>query len=749
MDDRQAFGDWLRRERRRAGLTQEDLAERSGLSVRAISDLERGRTRKPYPSSVQLLTTALGLPADAAEWVARQRIDRIGGAAPAQLPSSVRHFTGRLRELKILSGLLTQATEHGGTVVISAIDGTAGIGKTALAVHWAHLNADRFPDGQLYVNLRGFDPMGEPLDAHTVVQGFLDSLGVPAARVPADLDTRVALYRSTLAHRRVLILLDNAKDADQIRPLLPGAEGCVVLVTSRNQLAGLVAVEGAHPVTLDLLAADEAHELLNRRLGAERIARDERAADELVELCARLPLALNIAAARAVIDPDLPLAAVVAELRDTRRRLDLLSTGDTSADVRAVLSWSYRALDAGSARVFRLISQAPGADVDAQAVAALVAAPADVVESALGTLVDANLLHRSGAGRYRFHDLLRVYAAEQAELLEPRAELDAGVRRLLVWYLRAAVDAAHIISPDRRLPSLDGLDTVAALPDCRTYEDAVAWSDGEYAGLIAAVDVADRHGWHEIVWKLAIALWDVCHLRGRSADLIAIHQRALDSARTLDDRAAEGWLLSHLSVAYADAGRPASAIECLTQALAIDRATGNRRSEAVNLVNLGYAYFTRNQFTRAVDTLTDAVTAARESGHWRAEAAALNDMGEAYLRLGRLAEARDVGERGLTIYRARADRQGEGAALGSLGEISRLMGDARLAMDQVTTAIEINRETGNRREEANVLTSLGYLLLAENRRDEARQRWLDAETIFADIDDPRVAEVRTQLDGLT
>jgi len=670
-----------------------------------------------------------------------------GAAVPRQLPAAVRHFAGRVRELKTLSELLDQNAQAGGTVVISAVSGPAGVGKTALAVHWAHQHVDRFPDGQLYVNLRGFDPGGVPMRTEVAVRRLL-AAAAPGLRIPADPEAQIDLYRSCLADQRMLIVLDNARNTEQVRPLLPGSAGCLVLVTSRNRLTGLIAVDGASHVGLDLLSTAEARELLIRRLGTDRIAQADRAATELIGLCARLPLALNIAAARAVIQPDLPLKVVVDELRDARRRLDLLAAGETTADVRAVFSWSYRTLDAATAHVFRLLSLGPGPDISLGAVAALIDRPVEHTAATAATLVHANLLQSAGPDRYRFHDLLRVYAAEQADTQEPVPDRESSLRGLLAWYLRGAVAAARLISPHRRLPPLDTPDRSPGLPVFGSAEDAVRWFDAEYANLVAALDVAGRHSWHDIVWKLAIALWDVCHLRGHNSDLIATHEQALTSARQLRDRAAEGWLLSHLSVAYSDTGLPEKAVDCLRQALTIDRETGNRRSEAVNLVNLGYAYHTQNLFEQAILTLDEAATAARHCGHWRAEAAALNNIGEAHLQLDQPDHALHYTNRALAIYRAHSDRHGEAAATVSTGEINRLLGNTTEAFRLSTQALALNRETGNRREEANALTSLGHLHLANGRRDQARQHWLNAEAIFQRIGDPKATELRTQLDIL-
>ena len=366
---------------------------------------------------------------------------------PRQLPAGVRHFVGRAEELGRLSGLLDETSGAGGAVVISAIGGTAGIGKTALAVHWAHQNAEKFPGGQLYVNLRGFDPSGMPTAAATAVRGFLGALGVPPASVPGDLDAQVALYRSLLAGRRLLIVLDNARDADQVRPLLPGTASCPVLVTSRNQLAGLVAADGAIPLPLGLLTPGEACELLSRRLGRERVVREEQAAGELAELCARLPLALNIAAARAVLRPGRSLAALVSELRGTRQRLDPLTTGDSSADLRAVFSWSCHTLGTTAARMFRLLGLHPGPDISVPAAASLAALGRDQARRALDELKAAHLLTEHTPGRYTCHDLLRAFAAEQAHILDTETGRSAARHRVLDHYLRTAHAAFTVLYP--------------------------------------------------------------------------------------------------------------------------------------------------------------------------------------------------------------------------------------------------------------------------------------------------------------
>ena len=335
---------------------------------------------------------------------------------PAQLPRDIRGFSGRGDELARLDALA--ATPGGTAMVITTVVGTAGVGKTALALHWAHRNRSRFPDGQFYVNLRGYDPAGQPMDPADAIRGFLDALGVPPDQVPPGRDARAALYRSLLDGRRVLVVLDNARDAEQVRPLLPGTPSALVLVTSRSPLAGLSALDGAVPVALDLLTTGDARDLLTHRLGAARLAAEPQAADDLIARCARLPLALAVVAARAAARPRLTLATLAAELADTASRLDALSVGDPLADVRGVFSWSYAALSPAAGQLFRLLGLHPGPDITAAAAASLAGLTPGQVRPTLTELVRAHLVTEHTPGRYTPHDLLRSYALEQAQVLD-------------------------------------------------------------------------------------------------------------------------------------------------------------------------------------------------------------------------------------------------------------------------------------------------------------------------------------------
>jgi len=347
----------------------------------------------------------------------------------------VASFVGRSGHLRALDALLQDQGAAPTAVVISAIAGMAGVGKTALAVHWAHRVAGRFPDGQLYVNLRGFDPGGAGLDPGQALHGFLEAFGVPPARIPEDLAAQSGLFRSLLAGKRMLVLLDNARSAEQVRPLLPGSPGCLAIVTSRDKLAGLVATEGARPLALDLLTAADARDLLARRLGADRVAAEPAAIACIIAACARLPLALTIAAARAATSPTFPLAAIAAELREAASALDPFDAGESATDVRTVFSWSYRALSAPAARMFRLLGLHPGPDVAVTAAASLAAVPPGQARALLAELTRAHLLAEHAPGRYAFHDLLRAYASELASAQECPADRASAVHRLLDHYL--------------------------------------------------------------------------------------------------------------------------------------------------------------------------------------------------------------------------------------------------------------------------------------------------------------------------
>ena len=427
----------------RSGRQADALAvyQRLRTTLDAELGIGPGQALRDLETAILRQDRALDAPALAAATAAAAPLVPV----PAQLPPAVPAFTGRsaeLASLDALAGLDAMVPRADGAgpaataeVAICAVSGTAGVGKTALAVHWAHRVAGRFPDGQLYVNLRGFDPGGAGLDPGQALHGFLEAFGVPPARIPEDLAAQSGLFRSLLAGKRILVLLDNARSAEQVRPLLPGSPGCLAIVTSRDKLAGLVATAGARPLALDLLTAADARDLLARRLGADRVAAEPAAIACIIAACARLPLALTIAAARAATSPTFPLAAIAAELREAASALDPFDAGESATDVRTVFSWSYRALSAPAARMFRLLGLHPGPDVAVTAAASLAAVPPGQARALLAELTRAHLLAEHAPGRYAFHDLLRAYASELASAQECPADRASAVHRLLDHYL--------------------------------------------------------------------------------------------------------------------------------------------------------------------------------------------------------------------------------------------------------------------------------------------------------------------------
>jgi hypothetical protein len=439
-------------------------------------------------------------------------------------------------------------------VVISAIDGTAGIGKTALAVHWAHRVAGQFPDGQLYVNLRGFDPDGPVLTPDKAIRGFLDALQVDPHRVPSTLDAQAALFRSLLTGRRMLIVLDNARDSDQVRHLLPGTRGCLVLVTSRNLLTGLLATHGAHPLTLDLLSDGEARDLLIQRLGAARVTAEPEAVDQLVATCARLPLALAIVAARAQ-RTGFALAALAAELRDAGHGLDALDTGDPASQVRAVFSWSYTTLSAPAARLFRLLGLHPGPDIDAAAAAGLTARPLPETRRLLTELTRVNLLTEHLPGRYTFHDLLRAYATEQTHAVDTDHQRRAATTRLLDHYLHTSNMAERLLNPTK-----EAVDLLPAQPGVTPHQladrqQALDWFTIERPVLLAAVEHAAATGLDTHAWQLPWTMWTFLNRQGHWHDWAAAGRVAVAAAKRVADLPTQARAHRALADAYTPMGR--------------------------------------------------------------------------------------------------------------------------------------------------------------------------------------------------
>jgi len=674
-------------------------------------------------------------------------VTQIPPAVPRQLPGAVRHFTGRTGELKALSGLLDQAAEAGeaGPVVISAINGTAGIGKTALAVHWAHQIARQFPDGQLYVNLRGFDPSGSPVTPMEAVRGFLDAFRIAPERIPAGLEAQAGIYRSLLADKRVLIVLDNVRDAGQIRPLLPGSPGCLVIVTSRSQLTGLVAAEGACPITLSLLTKQEAHDLLARRLGSERIATEPEAAGELIDLCVRLPLALVIAAARASNQPGLPLAALVNELKSARSRLDALDTGDSATDVRTVLSWSYQNLSPAAARIFRLLGVHPGPDISPPAAASLAGIPLDQAREALEELIRAHLLAQPTPARFAFHDLLRAYAAEQASSHDDEAARRAAMHRVLDHYLQTGHSGAMLLNPARAPLSLPTSQCGVLPENLADGGQALAWFNAEHAVLIAATTQAAASGFDTYAWQLPSAAADFFSRRGQWNDLAATQQTALVAAGRLGDRAGQAYAHRALAHAHSQLGSPADARAHLRYAVGLYRRLGDRIGQAHVHHDLGMLSEQQGQYGDALDHAQQALDLVQAVGHKSAQARALNSVGWCHALLGNYEQALTHCQQALDLHRELGYRHGEADAWDSLGYAHQHLGHHSEAIACYTRALDLHRELGDRYYEAVVRTHQGDAQQAAGNLQGARHAWQQALAILDDLRHPDAARVRAQL----
>jgi tetratricopeptide (TPR) repeat protein/transcriptional regulator with XRE-family HTH domain len=744
-----ALGALLRALRKRALLTQEELAERAGLSATTIKNFETGRIRRPRLESIRLLADTLGLSAAERETlVAAAKGDApdlpaaaAGASRPLQvpqpprlLPADVADFTGRERQVKALEELLGgdgEPAERATAVAICAVVGMAGVGKTALAVHWAHRAAARFPDGQLYVNLRGY-AAGPPLDPVQALARLLRALGVGADHVPVEVEEAAELYRSLLAGRRVLIVLDNAHDSEQVRPLLPGTPGCVVVVTSRDRLAGLVATHGARRLTLDVLTPEEAVELLGKLVGRDRGAEPAATAD-LARLCANLPLALRVAVANLASYPDRSIGAYVADLRADDRLARLAVDDDPQAAVGAAFDVSYQRLTAEAQRLFRLLGLVPGPDVTIEAAAALAGAPPRHTAGLLDRLVGANLVEARGPDRFAFHDLLRRYAEQRARLDDDAPERDAAARRLLGWYLRGCDAAARRLYPQMlRLPApADEARPPAAVDDAA----ALAWLDAELPNLVAAVESAAGAGagLPELAWRLADALRGYFWLRRCKVEWLAVTDSALAAVTSDGDPLAHAAVRLSLGDAHDAIGRQLDAIEHYTAALGAARQAGWLDGEAGILSNLGLVHWGRGELRTAADHQVQALALYRRTGRAAGQAITLGNLGLVHGELGQLRQAAADAARSLALHRELGNRGGEGSSLNVLGSTSHHLGRFDRALDQLSAALALSRETGNRFIEACTLDALAALHHDAGRRPEALESAAAALRLAAEL----------------
>jgi tetratricopeptide (TPR) repeat protein/transcriptional regulator with XRE-family HTH domain len=758
------FGPMLRRHRQAAGLTQEELARRAGLTSRAIGDMERGRSRRPYARSVRMLADALaldGLPraelllaatAVLDGSVAGDLADRAGShmkplaaslfASPRQLPRVTAYFCGRQLELMALSAQL----ETGNLACVTLISGAAGVGKTALALYWAHRAAGRFPDGQLYVDLRGFDPADQPVSPSQAIRWFLDALNVPRERIPDDLEAQAGLYRSLLADRSVLVVLDNAADASQVRPLIPGCERCMTVITSRSSLPGLVASDTTSTLRLAMLSAAEASELLALRLGAGRLAAEPTATARLISICAGLPLALAVTAALAATHPERTLAGLVGELTSTVTRLDALATGDPATDLRAVLHASLKALTEPTARAFCLLSEHPGPDVTLAAVASLAGVTPTEAGAMLTELTEASMITEPVAGRFTIHDLLRQFAARQLRQLPGADERRTAGQRMLEHYARTATAAAFAITPQRNLQVADE-PVLGVRPERIDSQDAAfAWLLAEHVVLMRIVAYAADTGADNYAWRIPLALTDFHDRAGYWHDWAACQRIALAAAERLGDIAAQ-------SNAHRYLGRASyyikqdEALDHMTRSVQLRHQLGPPAAEAGIHIDISRLHEQRGDPAKALQSAQQALSLYQTAQHRVGEAHALNAVGFYHALAGQYAEALRFSSAALSLASETAERRAEAQAWESLGLIHQRTGDAGQAIGCYQRSLALHRILADRYLTAKLLTRLGDAYQAAVDIDAASTAWTEALAILDDLGHPDADQVRVRLDG--
>ena len=694
----------------------------------------------------------------------RPRAEGMVTPVPAQLPLDAPGFTGRHDELAMLQEMLPAKSAGSSqastgelspgeasadqTVPIVVISGTAGTGKTALAVRFGHQVAKRFPGGQLYVNLCGLDPATPPMEPAEALRFFLDALGVPPYRIPADTQGRSALFRSLLDGKRMLIVLDNASNVGQVRPLLPGSPGSLVVVTSRNEMTGLVAAEGAVPLTLDVLSYDEARQMLVRRLGQDRAAAEPEAADEIISSCARLPLALGIAVGRAASRPKRPLTELAAELRDARGRLDALEAGNAVTNVRAVLSWSYDQLSEPAARMFRLLGVHPGPDISLSAAASLAGMARADAGAALRELSRTHMVAEYLPARFTFHDLLRAYAADQAERHDPAPERRAAAHRVLDHYLHTAMAASHRFSPFRSPLQLASPQPGVLPADVADKEQAMAWFDAEVRVLLALIAFADADGFDTHAWQIPWTLGPFFNRRGRWQDYIATQQTALAAAQRLGDTLALAHAYHLLAHVQSQVGDYEAADPNFRRALDLFRELGDRANEAVVLNGLAGMLEKQEHYPEALAVALDALRMLKAVGHWWTQATLENGVGWLYAHLGQYDRALTHCQRALSLHRDSGNRGGTADTLDSLGYVYLHLSDIAAAKAHYTKAIEAYREIGAPFGEGNSLAGLGDALLTEGDLVAAEAAWHESVAILDRLPHPLADEVRARLDAL-
>ncbi|GAA1696098.1 BTAD domain-containing putative transcriptional regulator [Kribbella yunnanensis] len=753
----------LNEERLAAELDRDDLRLEAGRHAAMVADLSQRVAEHPlherlagqlmlalhlsgrqadalaqYQQARQRLADELGVQPGTALQRLHQRILTSGSQAvsperwrPAQLPITIAAFTGRTDELAQLDKRLTDRT-------VAVISGMAGVGKTALAVQWAHQVAEQFIDGQLYLNLRGFDPSGSPLTPEKALRALLEGLQVSAERMPMGLDAQVKLYRSQLAGKRVLIILDNARDADQVRPLLPESETCFVVVTSRSRLTGLV---DALPVKLDPLAANDAQTLLANRIGRDRVLADPEAAEAIVDLCARLPLALAIVAARAAVQPGFPLVALANELAVGRDRLAAFDGEDAATDVRAMFSWSYEALDPATARMFRLLGDSPGPGISVAAAAALCGVTSPAAQRLLGQLVEANLVQQPHPDRYEQHDLVRMYAIELAHSTDSSAELEAALRRELSFYLHSAANGRAALGRAGPLMEIEApFDNIVPL-EFADDRQALDWFDTMRETTLAAVQLAGERGLDRVGFELSHLMGMAFHYRRAYVDLLRVHELGLDCARRTEEVLFIAISERDVGTTASELGLSAAAVAHMERAAALFGQTDSARGHADTLESLSCEYERSGRHTEAIELILRAIELTRQAGGDPTEARKLNNIAVSYLSVGDYEAARTAAQDALTLSGG-SNRMLASYAWDNLGFAQAALGQHDQAVDAYQRSLALCNELHQQVLKSEVLGHLAAAQHALGHTAQARITCQQGLQTLAGLEDDPLAEAR-------
>lgn len=659
-------------------------------------------------------------------------LDRPAVVTPRQLPPPPRLFTNRIAELSRLTAASDELAQQKATVVVSAVGGTGGIGKTSLVLHWAHQHAEQFPDGQLFVDLRGFDPSRQPMSTAEAVRGFVDALAGGQVAIPAGIDAQVGLYRSLAAGRRMLIVLDNARDSAQVTPLLPGSPTCMVVVTSRHYLAGLISAHGARSVDLDVLSDAEAYQFLADQLGKDRLTAEPAATADLVACCAGLPLALSIISARASRHPEFPLTLLADELRNQATRLDGFEAGEIPLDLRAVFSTSYADLPSEAATLFGLLGLAPGPDIGLLSAASLIGLPVARTRKVLRELEVAHLVAQPVPGRYRMHDLIRLFATAQAHESRTEDVRRAGLRRLVDFFLHTASTGYRLIDPVCRPVEL-----APPVSGCHPHffsnlAAALEWFDAEHDCFLPIQQAAMERGWYTTGWQLPWVLDAFCRRRGHVHERLASWQLGLNAANHDGDKIAICYAKLSLAGYNGLIGRYDEALAHLQDALHLARTTNDRPSEAFAHAMLAGILSKQGHNGSAVDHATKALHLYQVLNLPMLEADALNAIAWHLAQAGHHQEALGHCQNALDLFSQHPYPKGEADLLDTMGYVAHHTGRHDDALDYYKRALALYREIGMTTGEAITLEHVGHTYVALGQHEPARQAWDTAQGLYCD-----------------